>query len=146
MFCFFLSKSRSFFNFTFCRDIPSSESSRFSNWLHRDLSAELVSKIEPEVSPISSSCSASAPAASVSDVSQQLQTLSVASPDGLQSPTKPVSPSAEPIVSASIPSAIATSSFSFLAYKPTGDDDEIVESEDALNAPVASSQVCSVRN
>jgi hypothetical protein len=105
-----------------------------------------MSKSEPEVSPISSSCSASAPAASVSDVSQQLQSLSVAPLDvGLQFPT-PVSPSAQPIVSASIPSAIATSSFSLLSYKPTGDDDEIVEPADALNAPVASSQVCSVRN
>ena len=105
-----------------------------------------MSKSEPEASPISSSCSASAPAASVSDVSQQLQTMSVAPLDvGLQFST-PVSPSAQPIVSASIPSAIATSSFSLLSYNPTGDDDEIVEPADALNAPVASSQVCSVRN
>jgi hypothetical protein len=101
-----------FWSYNICRHIPSSECSQFSNWLHRDLSAELMSSSRPEVSPISSSCSASAPVASESDVSQQLQLLSVASPDvELQSPLKLVSPAAEPITSASIPSATESSPF-----------------------------------
>jgi hypothetical protein len=91
---------------TFYRDIPSSDSSKYSNWLHRDLSAELMSKKEepdstskdPVVPPSSSSSSGSGggssppPAASVSNVSQQLENMTVASPVvGLSSPAHPVS-------------------------------------------------------
>ena len=97
---------------TFYRDIPSSDSSKYSNWLHRDLSAELMSKKEephstskePVLPPSSSSSSSSnnssnsgsgsspPPAASVSNVSQQLENMTVASPVvGLSSPAHPVS-------------------------------------------------------
>lgn len=126
------------FNLSVCRDIPSSESSKFSNWLQRDLSAELLSKSQPDVSPISSNCD-SDPAASVTIVSQQFQDLSVASTDVvLKVPSKPVSPAVDAVDS--IPSAILPSLlFCFALSAFTGDDDTMANSE---SAPVASSQVC----
>jgi hypothetical protein len=105
------SHRRSFIE-TFYRDIPSSDSSKYSNWLHRDLSAELMSKKEqpdstskdPVVPPSSGgsgsssggggsgSSSSPPPAVSVSNVSQQLENMTVASPVvGLSPPAHPVS-------------------------------------------------------
>jgi hypothetical protein len=67
-----------------------------------------MNKSEPEVPLISMSNTVSVPAASVTKLSQQLQDLSVASPEvGLNVPAIPVSPVAH-ARDTSIPSAIYT--------------------------------------
>ena len=79
------------------RDIPSSDSAKFSNWLHRDLVAELTLSLSEDSapaskgvldSPISSNSAPSAPTPSSPKISQQLQNLTVTSDVELQSPAE----------------------------------------------------------
>jgi len=115
------------------REIPSTESSKFSGWLHRDLPAELMK--------LDSAPSVPAAEDSALNVSEQLQKLTVASPDPEPaSPAKSVadeSAAVEPTsAGAFLPSFCLL--FLFDAQQHAGDDDE---SMSATQAPVASPQV-----